>query len=153
MTKTELPGKILIVDDDGFSRNITASRMRRLGALVAQAADGAAALQELGCDHFSLIILDLDMPKLNGFDLLGCVRGHPRLRHLPVLVLTGCDDRTSFEKALAAGATSVLVKPLNWSAFGPHIEHLIELSAGQPVMPPLRPQEIVKNCDLAEQIN
>ncbi len=120
--------KVLIVDDDAFSRAVAAGKLGKLGATTVEAESGEEALRRLGQDDYSLVLLDLDMPMMSGFDLLGCIRGHPDWSHLPVVVLTGCEDRHSLEHALMAGATSFLIKPLNWSAFGGHIRHLLELS-------------------------
>jgi CheY-like chemotaxis protein len=120
--------KVLIVDDYAFSRRITANKISKLGVITFEAESGSEALQLMTNEKISLIVLDLDMPKMNGFEFLGCIRGHPRWNHLPAVVLTGCEDRTSIERALGAGATSYLVKPLNWTAFGGHIKHLLDLA-------------------------
>ena len=52
----------------------------------------------------------------------------PSLKHLPVIVLTAKESRAAIEQALINGATSFLVKPLNWTAFGEHIKHLLALA-------------------------
>ena len=79
---------------------------------------------------FDLAIVDLEMPGMSGYSLLGCMRGIKELKHIPVVVLTSHFDRECIERALVSGATSFLSKPLNWSAFGLHIEHIITLSLG-----------------------
>jgi CheY-like chemotaxis protein len=68
-----------------------------------------------------LAIVDLEMPNFDGLDLIKSVRGNPMLKHIPIIVLTGNESREALDGALAAGATSFLLKPLNWSAFGEHI--------------------------------
>lgn len=119
---------VIVVDDDAFSRNVVASQLERFDAVVIQAGDGVEALRLMQQQIFDLAIVDLEMPQVNGYDLLGCIRGSPRLRHMPVIVLTAHEDRTSLERALISGATSFLIKPLNWRAFGAHIRHLLLLS-------------------------
>ncbi len=120
--------RVLIVDDDPFARVVVSKRIEQLGAAVVAAADGLEALDALRSGTFDLAVVDLEMPRLDGYELLGCIRGLPNLKHLPVIVLTGRDDRASLEKALTCGATSFLIKPLNWLAFSAHIEHLMYLS-------------------------
>jgi CheY-like chemotaxis protein len=120
--------RVLIVDDDAFARAAVAKRIEQLGADVVRAADGFEALDVLKSGTFDLAVVDLEMPRLDGYELLGCIRGLPNLKHLPVIVLTGKEDRASLERALTCGATSFLIKPLNWLAFSAHIEHLMHLS-------------------------
>jgi CheY-like chemotaxis protein len=122
--------RVLIADDDALCRRAVAAKLHR-SATVIEAPDGAEALSLLRLEPFDLAIIDLEMPALDGFGLLACVRAIPKIRHIPIVVLTGNEDRAALEKALISGATSYLIKPLNWAAFGPHIEHLLELSSGR----------------------
>jgi diguanylate cyclase (GGDEF)-like protein len=124
--KREAP-RVLLVDDDAFSRAVLQRRLVRLGVDVIEVANGAAAVPLLISEVFDLIVLDLEMPELDGFTLLTIIRSNPRLRHLPTVVITGDESRATAERALGAGATSFLVKPLNWAVFGPHIKHLADL--------------------------
>lgn len=124
--------KVLVVDDSASCRHVVSSKLRSLAADVTETADGAQALQLLLAEPFDLVIIDLEMPKLDGFSLLGCIRGHPKTRHMPTIVLTSNESRHALEQALSAGATSYLTKPLNWVAFGDHIKHLLELARGRP---------------------
>jgi CheY-like chemotaxis protein len=121
---------VLVVDDDRFSRTMAASRLATLDAHLVEAENGDDAMAMIRHLNIDLAIVDLEMPGSDGFALLSCIRGHPRLKHIPVVVLTGREDREAMSQALAAGATSFLQKPLNWTAFGEHIRHLIELSSG-----------------------
>ena len=118
--------RVLIVDDDALSRSIVAAKIASRAEVV-EASDGREALVQLQ-SAVDLVVLDLEMPNVDGYDLLGCIRGLPRLQHLPVVVLTAKEDRYSLEKALMYGATSFLLKPLNWTAFGTHITHLLEIA-------------------------
>lgn len=120
--------RVLIVDDDAFSRATVAKKVQQLRATSIEAEDGMQAYSLLRREPVDLAIIDLEMPVMNGLELLGCIRGAPRLRHLPVLVLTAAEDRLSLERALQSGATSLMIKPLNWAAFSSHIEHILHLS-------------------------
>ncbi len=120
---------VLVADDDPFSRAMAVSRLTALDVTIVEAENGEKAMQVLQERRIDLSIIDLEMPIIDGFMLLGCIRGHPRLKHIPVVVLTGREDREAMAQALSMGATSFLQKPLNWTAFGDHIRHLIELSS------------------------
>ncbi len=119
---------ILVVDDSPASRAVLREKLANQHVNIAEAEDGAIAWQRLADGSIDLAIVDLNMPNLDGYALLGCIRGHLRTRHMPVVVLTGSEDRSSMEKSLVQGATSYLIKPLNWVAFGDHIKHLLKLS-------------------------
>lgn len=121
---------VLVADDDSLCRRAVSVKIRNLNAAVVEAEDGLQAFELLKTRKFDLAIVDLEMPKLNGCALIGCVRGFPEMKKIPIVVLTGRSDRDAIEQALIAGATSFLIKPLNWAAFGAHIEHLLLLSRG-----------------------
>ncbi len=118
---------VLVVDKDAFARAVVSRRVAEFSDVV-EAEDGIEALAHLQTAVFDLIVVDLEMPNFNGLDLIKCVRGHPNLRHIPIIVLTANETRSALESALTAGATSFLLKPLNWSLFGEHIGHLLELA-------------------------
>ncbi len=124
--------RVLVADDEPLSRAMVSKRLELLGAQIIEASSGSEAFALLMNGGVDAVILDLDMPDIDGFALLGCIRSHPKLRHLPVIVLSGLDDRGSIQKALEAGATSYLLKPLNWTAFGEHVRSVL-LVAGQMV--------------------
>ena len=121
------PIRVLVADDEPITRFLTASKLARLNGHVLEAEDGLSAWDLLLSQPCQLAVIDLEMPKLDGFGLIQCVRGHPKTRHLPIVVLTSRDDKEAIERALIAGATSYLIKPLNWKLFGHHIGHLLEL--------------------------
>ena len=118
---------VLVVDDEPVARMVAVDRLIMVGAEVVEAEDGAQAMASLMARQFDLAIVDLDMPGISGYDLIGCVRGHPKTRSLPIVVLTGNDNVHAVQRALAAGATSYILKPLNWTTFGDHIQHILGL--------------------------
>ena len=111
---------VLVVDDDAITRAMVVKKLIRVAATI-EAEDGVAAFRLLQDTRIDLIIVDLEMPNLGGIDLIRLVRGHPALKHIPIIVLTSDKSRDAFDQALEAGATSFLNKPLNWQAFGAHI--------------------------------
>lgn len=119
--------QVLIADDDPIQRSLVRSRLVNLNAASVEAEDGYAAWELLLTGQFDLAIVDLGMPHLDGIELTQLIRGHPRTRHIPVIVITSHDDRGSIDAAFAAGASSFLVKPVVWSTFEHHIGFLLRL--------------------------
>jgi two-component system chemotaxis response regulator CheY len=90
-----------------------------------QAASGLEAIERLSLAPVDLMVLDLNMPDVHGFEVLRFVRTHERFRTLPVVVLTTRGDETSRTEALAEGATRYVTKPFQPSAFAPEIRALL----------------------------
>jgi diguanylate cyclase (GGDEF)-like protein len=120
--------KVLVVDDDAFSRTVVAKKIAKLAEVV-EAEDGRSAMSHLSTSGVvDLAIVDLEMPNVNGVELIRQIRAQTALKHIPIIVLTANETRGGLENALMAGATSFLLKPLNWDAFGEHIRHILELA-------------------------
>ncbi len=120
--------KVLVVDDDAFSRTVVAKKIAKL-ADVAEAEDGRIAMTHLLTSGVvDLAIVDLEMPNVSGVELIRAIRSHSAHKHIPIIVLTANETRGGLENALMAGATSFLLKPLNWDAFGEHIRHVLDLA-------------------------
>jgi len=112
--------RALVVDDDPILREVMSEQLKAIGFHVEQAENGEAG-RELTLRHdFDLAVVDLSMPKLNGFDLLRQIRQHPRSVDLPVIVATASDARNAVEKAYELGASSFVAKPINWPQFAHH---------------------------------
>lgn len=127
------PLKLLFVDDDPILREFALVHLTTAQAQVEVAADGLKALASLERSAPDLILLDLEMPKLDGFGVLERLRADDRFRHLPVLVVTGREDVAAIDRAFNAGATSFVVKPINWRLLSYQIRfawraHLTEAS-------------------------
>lgn len=121
-------GRALIADDDPIMRSLMRARLALLVDEVVEAVDGIEAWQRLTSEAFNVAIVDLNMPNINGTTLIQCVRGHPRTRHMPIVVVTSCSDRSSIDQTMAAGASAFMTKPLAWNVFTSHIEHLMRMS-------------------------
>ena len=121
--------RALVVDDDPILRGLMRARLAGIVDEVVEAGDGLEAWQLLGANRFHLAVVDLMMPGLNGFALIQCMRGHPRTRHMPIVVVTSSDDRAAIDKALEVGASAFITKPVMWATFKAHIGHLLRLAA------------------------
>jgi CheY-like chemotaxis protein len=116
--------RILLVDDDPILREFAIVHLSSETAEVHTAADGVEALEFLGQSGVDVILLDLEMPKMDGFDVLRRLRDQPKTAELPVIVVTGREDVGAIDRAFDAGATSFVVKPLNWRLLSYQIRYV-----------------------------
>lgn len=117
--------RVLIADDDPIFRSLARSRLQRIAGDIVEAEDGTSAWAHIRAQDFQLVIADLDMPGFDGFGLIQVLRGHPRTRHIPIVVCTSHSTLEAMRKAVSAGASSYLTKPVNWSMFEPHVQQLL----------------------------
>lgn len=92
---------------------------------VEVAADGAEAWHRLRKGAFDLALVDLEMPLMDGFELIGLIRSDPDLKHLPIVVATGREDMSAVDRAYAEGATSFVLKPLNWRILSHQLSYVL----------------------------
>jgi two-component system, cell cycle response regulator DivK len=102
---------ILIADDRASSRELLRTVLERAGYAVIEAEDGEVAVERAQSGHPDLILLDLQMPKLDGYGVLARLRSEERFRTLPVLALTASAMSGDRERIMAAGFTDYLSKP------------------------------------------
>ncbi|MGY1459242.1 PP2C family protein-serine/threonine phosphatase [Luteimonas sp. A534] len=108
--------RILVVDDTEANRDLLVRRLQREGHATEVAANGHEALQWLRAGGFDLMLLDIMMPGMNGYELLERVRADAELCHVPVILISALDDTDSVIKGIELGADDHLPKPFN-----PHI--------------------------------
>ncbi len=107
-------GALLVVDDDENNRYTLTQRLRRQGyADVTTAPDGRQALELLRARPFDLVLLDIMMPELNGYQVLEALKADERLRHLPVIMISAVDELDSVIRCIELGADDYLAKPFN----------------------------------------
>lgn len=106
--------RILYVDDDPILREFAQVHLTTESASVVTAEDGLAGLAVLEEAAPDIILTDLDMPRMDGFEMLRRLRADPRWERTPVIVATGREDVTAIDRAFREGATSFVVKPINW---------------------------------------
>jgi sigma-B regulation protein RsbU (phosphoserine phosphatase) len=105
------PGRILVVDDDESNRDMLTRRLARLGHTTGVAENGKLALELLAGESFDLMLLDLQMPEMNGYQVLERLRADAALRDLPVIVLSASDDTSRIAHCIEMGAADYLPKP------------------------------------------
>ena len=104
---------LLVVDDDEANRDMLSRRLERLGYRVAVAQDGREALARIADEPFDLILLDIVMPELNGYEVLQRLKASEQLRHIPVVVLSASDEIDSAVRCIELGAEDYLPKPID----------------------------------------
>lgn len=106
-------GRVLIVDDHKDNREILYHHLLFEGHAVETAANGQEALALLEKSSFDLILLDIMMPIMNGYEVLQRLKDHPTQRHIPVVVISANDDMNSVVRCIELGAEDYLSKPFN----------------------------------------
>jgi putative two-component system response regulator len=132
--------RVLIVDDEPMNRELLVANLDGLGYEVVEAADGVEALDAVDDREPDLILLDVDMPRLDGIAVCRALKAHPTRRLVPVVILTAFLDRGTRVRGLAAGADDFLTKPFDRD----------ELLVRTKVL--LRERELDRQLDAAEGI-
>ena len=110
------PAHLLVVDDLEVNRDLLARRVRQLGHSVGFAENGRQALERLRDEPYDLVLLDISMPDMDGYEALRQMKADAALVHIPVVMVTAIDDTESVVRCLELGADDYLTKPFN-----PHV--------------------------------
>jgi DNA-binding response OmpR family regulator len=105
-------GKLLVIEDDFSLRDLLRVHLGALGHHVRVAADAAEAIHTIFDQMPDLVLLDINMPYLNGFELLEALRGDELTQAVPVIVLTARSDDDSYARAMHLGAKRYITKPV-----------------------------------------
>jgi diguanylate cyclase (GGDEF)-like protein len=121
--------RILMVDDDAGARRLTRATLNKAGFEVIEAANGALALESLQQSLPDLVLMDVSMPVMNGFDACAALRALPGGHRVPLTMITGLDDTQSIERAFEVGATDFITKPINWSVLPHRVRYMLRASS------------------------
>ncbi len=120
---------LLIVDDDTPTRRLLRGVLDRQGFRLIEAADGAEAVTLFEQERPALVLLDVMMPVMDGFEACARMRRLDQSEGTPLIMLTGADDIKAIDKAFSAGATDFITKPINWTLLTQRVRY--SLRAGQ----------------------
>lgn len=109
----ELHGCLLVVDDDETNRKILSGRLEAEGHKVSVAENGRRALEMIQRERFDLVLLDILMPEMDGYQVLKQLKSDETLRDIPVIVLSVLEDIESAVRCIEMGAEDYLTKPFN----------------------------------------
>tara|TARA_R110000823_G_scaffold295738_4_gene415620 strand:- start:2745 stop:4580 length:1836 start_codon:yes stop_codon:yes gene_type:complete len=120
--------KILVCDDDQNVRLLTRQCLEAEGMLVVEARDGAEAIDMFVRERPDLVFLDVEMPGMTGLEACQRIRQMPQGESIPIMIVTGSDDRSSIDQGFEAGATQYKTKPVNWSLLGRDVQYMLRAS-------------------------
>jgi len=123
--------RILVVDDQRTNAEMVAGLLRNLGYDVQIAMDGAAALERVRAAPPDLLVSDINMPQMNGYELCRHLRADPATALLPVILITSTEANTERIKGIEAGADDFLMKPVNWPELFGRVKRLLRVKALQ----------------------
>ncbi len=122
--------KFLIVDDFSTMRRIVRGLLKEMGCNNAEEAeDGAVALNMLKGQRFDFVVSDINMPNMNGFDLLKAVKAEPSLKHIPVLMVTAEARKEDIVLAAQSGAAGYIVKPFTKATLEEKVTKILQKMA------------------------
>ena len=121
--------KILICDDDPTVRLLARECLEAAGLKVAEAEDGEAALSAFHSEQPDLIFLDVDMPKMDGFQVCAAIRESTDGKDIPILIATGANDSASIDRGFEAGATQYKTKPINWPLLSRDVKYMLRAAS------------------------
>lgn len=125
------PRKVLLVEDEDALRRVMKDLLEREGFVVFEAADGVKALDEIDRAAPDIVVLDLNLPKLDGYGVLSHLRARPATQDLPVIVLTAKGDEDSEVRVFEFGASDYLTKPFRPRALSARLHSLLARRRGQ----------------------
>jgi two-component system sensor histidine kinase/response regulator len=125
------PGVLLVVDDDATNRDVLSRRLKRQGHRVETASNGRDALQLMSETAFDAVLLDIMMPDMDGYEVLGHIKGDRRLQHVPVIMISAIDEVQSVVRCIEAGAEDYLAKPFDPTLLRARITASLEKKRGR----------------------
>ena len=108
-----LPKKILVVDDNQDSRELVVKVLKNKGYVMVEAVDGEEAVEKAVAEKPDLILLDISIPKLNGYEVTRVLKSREEFKSIPVVALTAHAMKGDRTKALEAGCEGYITKPIN----------------------------------------
>lgn len=126
---------VMVVDDEALNITLIASILKTLDCDIRAVKDGRSALTLLEkLDHIDLILLDVMMPGISGFEVCEKIKTNPLTKHIPVIFMTALDDEESEQKGLTLGAIDYIKKPFSLSITKARIKNHLELKAYRDVL-------------------
>ena len=123
------PARVLIVDDERHNRQLLEVMLTPEGFLLQTAASGEEALSMVAEQAPDLILLDIMMPGMDGYEVTSTIKGNPATKNIPVIMITALDDRNARMLGLNAGAEDFLTKPVDRAELSARVRNLLRLKA------------------------
>ncbi len=120
-----MPGKILLVEDNEMNRDMLSRRLLRRGYEVVIAVDGKEGVERAAADAPDLVVMDLNLPVIDGWQATRQIKAGPATRHIPVIALTSHAMAGDRERAMEAGCDDYDVKPIEFDRLLAKMEALL----------------------------
>jgi len=127
MAESSRPTRVLLVEDNELNRDMLSRRLARRGFEVVTATDGETAIQQTNESKPDLILMDMGLPGLNGWDATRRIKANPEMNAIPVIALTAHAMKVDREQALAAGCDAFETKPVELERLLTTIRDLLRL--------------------------
>ncbi|MBI1876667.1 MAG: response regulator, partial [Chloroflexi bacterium] len=134
-----MTNRIFVVDDDSINLRLTTTILKHAGYEVSTAQNGLEVLQQIEQIRPDLLVLDLEMPDMDGYEVCSRLRSMPNFAHLPILMLTGADSLEEKVKGFEVGADDYLVKPFQRIELEARVKSLMRRSVAPPPLVVARP--------------
>ena len=119
--------QVLVVDDNPQNQELLAAYLETMDVEVRTADDGLTALQQVAADPPDLILLDIMMPRMSGFEVCTKLKSDPATRDIPILMVTALNELGDIERAVQAGTDDFLSKPVNKIELLKRVENMLKL--------------------------
>ncbi len=153
---TNNDASLLVVDDDENNRLLLSRRLKKQGFEVMEAENGRQALQLIRCQHFDLILLDIRMPEMDGFQVLEILKKDHKFSHIPIIMISGLDEIDSVVHCIELGAEDFLQKPPKQVILNAKISATLERKrlrdSERALLLNIFPQEIVERLKNGERV-
>lgn len=116
---------VLVADDDAAARYLMRAALIAEGYGVVEARDGREAVASVARDHPDAVLMDVEMPGVDGYTACSAIRESDPSHELPIVMVTGLDDPRSIDRAYQIGATDFIVKPINWRLIGHRLRYIL----------------------------
>ena len=120
--------KLLVVDDSVFLQSLLKDRLEREGFDIVQAFDGREGLEKVKKEAFDLVLLDVKMPYVDGFEVCRRIKADPALKKIPVMFLTVMAQKADIETGIAAGAEAYFAKPYESGELIKEVRKLLKMA-------------------------
>jgi len=119
---------ILVVDDNAQNLELVVAYLDTLGCRIATASDGIDALDKVGAEKFDLILLDIMMPRMSGFEVCRKLKSDPETRDIPIIMVTALNELGDIERAVEYGTDDFISKPVNRLELLTRVKSLLRVS-------------------------
>lgn len=119
------PAKVLIIDDDAIQRRLARAAIEHVGMLPEEATNGRSGLEAFQRERHDMVLLDVIMPGMNGFEVCCALRKMIGSGATPILMMTALNDDAAIEQAYESGATDFIMKPMSWPILAHRLRYML----------------------------